>query len=125
ALEALVAAPGADEGLLDGVLGLEGGREHPVAVGGQLLAVLFEPLLELSRRRRGRARRLLHAGHRTYDGPPGRDSSQLAVEERDHPALVLGRLGRDPGDVLAVRALPELLRSARGGVEALVRFGLG
>src|SRR5207342_2604192 len=67
-----------------------------------------------------RTRRLLHAGHRTYDGPRRRKSSQLAVEEADHPALVFRRLGRDPGDVLAVRDLPDLLRLAGDGVERTV-----
>src|SRR5438876_487621 len=58
ALEAVEAPPGADERLLDGVLGLEWGAEHPVAVGRQLGAMLLAPLLDvtgcLSRRAIGR-----------------------------------------------------------------------
>ncbi len=41
-LEPLEAPPGADERLLDCVLRLERGREHPVAVRGQLPPVLLE-----------------------------------------------------------------------------------
>src|SRR5438270_10682906 len=40
-------APGADERLLDGVLGLERRAEHAVAVALELGAVLFQPFLEL------------------------------------------------------------------------------
>ena len=46
ALEALEAAPGADERLLDRVLGLERRGEHAVAVGLELGAVLLQLLLE-------------------------------------------------------------------------------
>ena len=46
-LEAVVAAPGADVGLLHGVLGLERGAEHAVAVARQLAAVLLEAGREL------------------------------------------------------------------------------
>ena len=49
---------------------------------------------------------------------------QRVVEEAHDAALVLLRRGGDPGHVLAVRDLPDLLRLARGGVEALVRHGL-
>jgi hypothetical protein len=42
ALEAGEAAPGADERVLHRVLGLERGAEHPVAVRGELSAVLLE-----------------------------------------------------------------------------------
>jgi hypothetical protein len=48
-LEAVVAAPGPQHRLLHRVLGLEGRAEHPVAVAGQLPAVLLESLLELTR----------------------------------------------------------------------------
>ena len=48
ALEAVDAAPRAQHRLLHGVLGLEGRAEHPVAVAGQLAAVLLEPLLEVA-----------------------------------------------------------------------------
>ena len=46
ALESIEAPPGADQRLLDGVLGLEGRSQHPVAVAGQLRPVLLEPLLQ-------------------------------------------------------------------------------
>jgi hypothetical protein len=46
ALEAVVSAPGAEHRLLDGVLGLEDGAEHPVAVAGQVPPVGFEAHLE-------------------------------------------------------------------------------
>src|SRR5215212_1950551 len=52
-------------------------------------------------------------------------AEQVLVEEADHAAVVLRGCGRDPGDVLAVRDLPDLLRLAGGGVEALVRLRLG
>src|SRR5206468_922849 len=45
ALEAVQAPPGAQQRLLHGVLGLKRGAEHPVAVGGELRAVLLELLL--------------------------------------------------------------------------------
>src|SRR5207302_8377834 len=54
-LEALAAAPGADEGVLDRVLGVEGRTEHAVAVGSQLGPVL----LQLPEGGRGECR-LLH-----------------------------------------------------------------
>src|SRR5205085_12376158 len=44
ALEAVEVAPGAHHRLLDGVVGLEGRAEHPVAVASQLPAVLLEVL---------------------------------------------------------------------------------
>src|SRR5919202_5027915 len=48
AFEAIEVAPGSDQRLLDGVLGLEAGPEHAVAVGGQLGAVSLElPLWRL------------------------------------------------------------------------------
>ena len=50
-------------------------------------------------------------------GTPSVGVEERSVEEADHAALVFGRLGRDPGDVLAVRDFPDLLRLARGGVE--------
>ena len=59
-LEAVVALPGADEGVLHRILGLERRAEHPVAVRGQLGAVGFEPDIELVRRGRTRDRRFLH-----------------------------------------------------------------
>ena len=42
ALEAVHALPGPDHRLLDGVLGLEGRAQHPVAVAGELPAVLLQ-----------------------------------------------------------------------------------
>ena len=45
AFEAVEISPRADERLLDRVFGLERRPEHPVAVGGQLAAVLLELLL--------------------------------------------------------------------------------
>jgi hypothetical protein len=51
ALEAVVRTPGADHRLLHGVLGLEGGPEHAVAVAGQLAAVLLEAHLHVRRER--------------------------------------------------------------------------
>jgi hypothetical protein len=42
ALKAVDAPPGPHHRLLDGVLGLEPGAQHPVAVAGQLLAVRLE-----------------------------------------------------------------------------------
>ncbi len=53
ALEAVVRAPGADERLLHGILGVDR-AEHPVAVAGELDAMLLELLLERRRERRGR-----------------------------------------------------------------------
>ena len=57
ALEVRQPAPGAHHRLLHRVLGVEGRAEHPVAVAGQLAAVLEQPRVELV----GRADR--HAGH--------------------------------------------------------------
>src|SRR5581483_4358644 len=66
-LEALVAAPGADERLLHRILGLEGRAEHPVAVAGQLGAMALELELDAGRRARsglpGRCSRLLRLRH--------------------------------------------------------------
>ena len=45
ALEAVETSPGAEQGLLHGVLGLERRAEHSVAVGGELRTVLFELFL--------------------------------------------------------------------------------
>ena len=53
ALEAVVRAPRANEGLLHGVLGVDR-PEHPVAVRRQFDAVLFELLLDGERGRRHR-----------------------------------------------------------------------
>ena len=47
ALEAVEAAPRPQQRLLHRVLGFERGPEHPVAVGGQLDAVLLELLLDI------------------------------------------------------------------------------
>ena len=47
ALEAVDAAPGADQRLLYRVLGLERRAEHAVAVGGQLAAILLELLFDV------------------------------------------------------------------------------
>jgi hypothetical protein len=69
ALESVEVLPGAQERLLDGVLGLEGRPEHPVAVRGQLATVL----LELAEGRRGGGGRALHPPHR-------RGSRTLAAE---------------------------------------------
>src|SRR5690606_27082912 len=41
-LEAVVALPGLDEGVLDGVVGLRGRPEHAVAVAGELAAMALE-----------------------------------------------------------------------------------
>jgi hypothetical protein len=57
-----MAPPGAEHRLLHGVLGLEGRGEHPVAVAGQLPAVLLERALELPRGERGCR---FHDAHRT------------------------------------------------------------
>ena len=46
-LERVGGAPGADHGLLDRVLGLRAGAEHPVAVAGELPAVGLEVELEV------------------------------------------------------------------------------
>jgi hypothetical protein len=69
ALEVVEVLPGAQERLLDRVLGLEGRPEHPVAVRGQLATVL----LELAEGRRGSGGRALHPPHR-------RGSRSLAAE---------------------------------------------
>ena len=52
ALEVGQPAPGAHHRLLHRVLGVEGRPEHPVAVAGQLAAVLEQPRIELIRRGR-------------------------------------------------------------------------
>ena len=61
ALERVVVLPGPDHRLLHGVLGLEPGAEHPVAVGDQLAAVLLE--LPVEREIDG----VGHGCHRTRD----------------------------------------------------------
>ena len=48
ALEPAQAPPGAEQRLLDGVLGLEGRAEHAIAVAGELAAVDLERALELA-----------------------------------------------------------------------------
>ena len=63
ALEAVVAAPGADERLLHRVLGLERRAEHAVAVGRQLGAVCLEAALELAGGGPRGGRRFLHGAH--------------------------------------------------------------
>ena len=62
ALETVEAPPGADKRVLHRVLGLERRAEHPVAVGGQLGAMLLEPLLELAGVGLDAKRRVLHSG---------------------------------------------------------------
>jgi hypothetical protein len=68
AFEPIEAPPGAHQGLLNGVLGLERRAEHPVAVGGQLRSVLLEPQLDggVEVGRAGHARPLLPS-HRRVD----------------------------------------------------------
>ncbi len=65
ALEPVDAAPGPDQRVLNGVLGLERRAEHAVAVGGQLAPVL----LELTERRGDGGRRSLHDAHGSSPGP--------------------------------------------------------
>ena len=48
-------------------------------------------------------------------------AQESVVEKSDYPALVLGGPRRDPGDMLAVRDFPDLLRLSGRGVEGLVR----
>jgi hypothetical protein len=52
ALESVERTPRADHRLLHGILGLEGGAEHPVAVPGELRPVLLELTLEIGPVRR-------------------------------------------------------------------------
>ena len=56
-LEAVERPPRAEHRLLDGVLGLEGGAEHPVAVGGELDAMAVEAGDQLGRGSFGRCKR--------------------------------------------------------------------
>ena len=68
ALELVVGAPRTDERLLDGVLRLEGGSEHPIAVAGELGPEGLELRHHLGRRRRHRSAlggRVCHSAHPT------------------------------------------------------------
>ena len=116
ALELVVAAPGPDEGLLDGVLGFERGAEHPVAVAGQLDAIGL--------RARGRAPPGRPDAVDAGDDPPSPCSSGNATRR---PVAVDRRL---PGRSLGIRARigeprmdaldqgPATPRPARGGTAA-------
>ena len=65
ALEAIESAPGADEGLLHRILGVERRAEHPVAIRLELRPMLLELLLELARVGLDLEGRILHDAHRT------------------------------------------------------------
>ena len=91
ALEAVDAAPRAQERVLHGVLGLEGRAQHPVAVRGQLAAML----LELTERGRER-HRTLHKGHprRSCSRPPPPSGAMTAprLETQRCAVYVSGRV---------------------------------
>src|SRR5581483_12323864 len=71
-LEAAVALPGADEGVLDRVLGLERRAEHAVAVARQLGPVMLELPTELAFAVPDPERRLLHPPHPNVTSAPTR-----------------------------------------------------
>ena len=82
AFETVDSAPGADERLLHGVLGLERGAEHPIGVGGQLDPVLLELPFELGGVGPGGERRVLHGAHGTGSRPRyGSDEFSGVVNE--------------------------------------------
>src|SRR5439155_13031395 len=74
ALEAVEVPPRAQERVLDGVLRVERRAEHPVAVRGQLAAML----LQLAEGGCDRERRALHDGHPR----PGRPGSPACSRTR-------------------------------------------
>src|SRR5439155_26098861 len=111
ALESIEPTPGTDQGLMDGVLRLEGGPEHPVAVARQLRPMLLEPLLKRLPCRfdahPDRHLRDLAAGGNLLHGPPvpvwiAEEDERAPVEMLDlahvHPAC--GELFPRGADVL-------------------------
>ena len=107
ALEALVAAPRADERLLHGVLGLERRAEHPVGVRGQRRPVLFELLLESG------GRRFLHdrhvSGQRPWNDVPVSSFVFRSLRMNAPAAAGVGDLAADDpgGDRRAVELVRE------------------
>src|SRR4029077_13763791 len=87
ALEPLVGAPGANERLLDRVLGLRR-TEHAVAVPGQLGTVLLELTLEPGRRTLGRP------GTQCYAAGTGRRHGQPDWAARSNSSRLRVRLRR-------------------------------
>ncbi len=112
ALEAVEATPRAHERLLDGVLGVERRAEHPVAVAGELSAVLLEALGD------GRSRT---AAPGPYYGPCGcwrrdapRRSSSSATTACSGASRRAGARPRGGGDGARPRARLPGAGRARG-----------
>ena len=104
ALEAVEAAPRADDRLLDGVLGLERRSEHPVAVAGQLDAVLLELVRDRSR---GSIGHTCHASHPTVRRPARREliaGAARSEAQLAEPALAGARSRRRPSRRRAPRS---------------------
>ena len=117
-LEAVDAPPRANERLLDGVLGVERRAEHPVAVAGQLSAVLLEAL--------GDCRcRLLHQAHTTDRAGAGGGTRLGDPRARRRPraqALQGRRQARTGGGDHGARPRARLSRAAgAGGARRLSR----
>ncbi len=87
--EALEAFPRPEQGLLHGVLGVEGRAEHPVAVRGQLPPMLGEPLLEIVGPQRG-AGRIRCRTHGDQPTERGAEPGPTCL-----PPTATGNVGRD------------------------------
>ena len=109
ALEPAQALPGAEQRLLDGVLGLEGRAEHAIAVAGELAAVDLERALELAA---GEDRACLR--HRAIVG------DQLASRCGQPPSCPLhGKQSVATATAGAFRDLPRRRRGSSRGIRLL------